>query len=109
MKSRWVGALAVALGAATVLGAGGARATSTSQVEIHEFHFTPSDLTVPVGTTVTWMNDDEETHTITASGGLFASPGLEHAETFARRFDTPGTYGYFCALHPHMTGAVIVR
>jgi plastocyanin len=109
MKSRWAGALAVALGAAVGLGAGGARATSSSQVEIHEFRFAPPDLTVAAGTTVTWMNEDEETHTITASGGLFASPGLEHAETFARRFDTPGTYRYFCALHPHMTGVVIVR
>jgi plastocyanin len=109
MKSRWASALVIALGTAAALGAGGARAASAPKVEIHQFHFTPPALTVPVGTTVTWTNDDEETHTITESGGQFASPGLEHAETFARRFDTPGTYRYFCALHPHMTGTVVVR
>jgi plastocyanin len=58
---------------------------------------------------VTWMNGDEELHTVTSSAGAFASPGLEHEETFSRTFATAGTYRYFCALHPHMTGTVLVR
>jgi plastocyanin len=58
---------------------------------------------------MTWMNGDEELHTVTSSAGAFASPGLEHEETFSRTFATAGTYRYFCALHPHMTGTVLVR
>jgi plastocyanin len=87
--------------------AGGAAAAP--RVEIHQFKFQPAQLTVPVGTTVTWMNDDEETHTVTASDRTYTSTGLEHAETFSHRFTAPGTYIYFCALHPHMTATIVVR
>ncbi len=79
------------------------------RVEIHQFKFVPAQISVPVGATVTWVNDDQETHTVTATDRAYTSTGLEHAETFAHRFTAPGTYTYFCALHPHMTATVVVK
>lgn len=79
------------------------------RVEIKEFAFAPPALTVPAGTEITWINEDEEPHTVTAASGAFASPGLDREEAFTRRFTEPGTYRYFCALHPRMTGTVVVR
>ena len=82
---------------------------ATPRVEIHQFKFVPAQLTVPVGATVTWTNGDDETHTVTATDRTYTSTGLEHAETFTHRFTTPGTYTYFCALHPHMAATVVVK
>lgn len=89
---------------ATHVGAG-----SSAAVGITEFKFTPSVLAVPVGTTVTWINHDEESHTITSANGAFGSTGLSHEDTFAQTFTRPGRYEYFCALHPHMKAIVIVK
>lgn len=82
---------------------------ATPRVEIHQFKFVPAQLNVPVGATVTWTNGDDETHTVTATDRTYTSTGLEHAETFTHRFTTPGTYTYFCALHPHMAATVVVK
>jgi len=82
---------------------------ATPRVQIHQFKFLPAQLTVPAGATVTWTNGDEETHTVTATDRTYTSTGLEHAETFTHRYTQPGTYTYFCALHPHMTATVVVR
>ncbi len=79
------------------------------QVSIDNFRFGPTSITVPVGTTVTWTNRDDMVHTVTASTRAFSSPGLETGETFSHTFDKPGTYQYFCALHPRMTGTVVVQ
>ena len=79
------------------------------RVEIIQFKFEPAQLAVPVGATVTWINDDQETHTVTAIDRTYTSTGLEHAEIFSHRFTAAGTYTYFCALHPHMTATVVVR
>ena len=78
-------------------------------IEIRNFRFTTPTLTVPVGTTVSWTNRDEEPHTVTSAERVFASPGLDAGETFSFTFTTPGTYRYYCALHPHMAGMVVVR
>jgi plastocyanin len=82
---------------------------ATPRVQIKEFKFVPALLTVPVGTTVTWTNGDEEAHTVTATDRAYTSTGLEAKETYTHRFTTPGTYTYFCALHPHMTATVVVK
>jgi plastocyanin len=79
------------------------------KIEIHDFQYSTPDLTVPVGTTVTWVNFDIEPHTITSRDRVFRSPGLDINETFGFRFDTPGTYGYFCSLHREMTGQVVAQ
>jgi plastocyanin len=99
-----VAALAVALASA-----GAAPASTGVSVTIKDFTYGPPDLTVPVGTKVTWRNRDEEPHTVTAVTGAFTSAGLSNDETFARTFTQPGTYQYFCALHPKMHGTVVVR
>ena len=87
----------------------GAGAAPTPQLEIHHFAYQPTTVTVAPGTTVRWLNHDEETHTVTSSTGLFASPGLDLDETYEHTFTQPGTYTYFCALHPHMRATVIVK
>src|SRR5215475_7361396 len=83
--------------------------TRPVSITITEFTFTPPVLTVPVGTTVTWVNRDEEPHTVTSTTGGFGSAGLANEETFAQQFTHPGTYTYFCALHPHMRATVVVK
>ena len=84
-------------------------AAPSPSIQIGDFKFTPPILTVRVGTTVTWTNRDEETHTVTSAAGAFGSAGLSHEETFAQTFTRPGTYQYFCALHPHMKATVVVK
>jgi plastocyanin len=86
-----------------------AAASPAPRIEIRQFAFAPAVLTVPVGATVTWTNVDEEPHTVTATDRAYTSSGLARADTYAHRFTAPGTYRYFCALHPHMTATVIVR
>jgi plastocyanin len=82
---------------------------SAPQVAIDNFAFGPATLTVPAGTTVTWTNRDDTLHTVTSVTKAFASPGLNSGETFSYTFATPGTYAYYCALHPRMTATVIVK
>lgn len=86
-------------------------AAGPDQVVIASFAFGPVTLTVPRGTTVTWINRDEDAHTVTAAGDrpLFKSPPLDTGDRYAFKFDTPGTYTYFCSIHPAMKGVVIVR
>jgi plastocyanin len=86
-----------------------APAATRPTVAIEHFTYAPSSLAVPVGTTVTWVNHDEEPHTVTSATGAFASSGLVNEDSFAQTFTRPGTYQYFCALHPHMRATVIVR
>ena len=84
---------------------------TTQQVTIDNFTFTPAELTIPAGTTVTWINHDDVPHTATstASPPLFNSKALDTDQKFSFTFTTPGTYAYFCAVHTHMTGKVIVK
>jgi len=86
-----------------------ALAESTRTVTIGNFAFTPPVVKVPAGTTITWINRDEEPHTVTSTTGAFASGGLSRDDTFSQRFATPGTYTYMCALHPHMKATVVVQ
>jgi plastocyanin len=103
----WLASLAgLALTALTTTHALG---SSPASVSIKEFTFAPTPLAVRAGTTVMWTNHDEETHTITSATGSFGSGGLGNEETFAQTFTRPGTYEYFCALHPKMKAAVIVK
>lgn len=87
-----------------------ARAAQTPpiQVAIGNFTFGPATLTVKAGTTVAWTNRDDIPHTVTEVGKKFKSPVLDTDDSFAHRFDLPGTFAYFCSIHPHMTGKVVV-
>jgi len=102
------GFLTMTLVAAVALAAVADAATPPS-VQIKEFKFVPALLTEDAATTVTWINGDEEPHTVTATDRAYTSSGLDRKETYAHRFTTPGTYTYFCALHPHMTATVVVK
>jgi plastocyanin len=82
--------------------------TESAQVEIRDQGFSAPSLTVKPGTTVTWVNHDDDTHTVTSTVETFRSPGLDPDETFSYTFTKPGTYEYYCTLHPLMTGKVIV-
>jgi amicyanin len=77
-------------------------------VGITDFKFDPATLTVPVGTTVTWTNRDEEPHTVVAKDGSFHSPGMDTNGTYSFTFTTPGSFDYICSIHPFMTGTVVV-
>jgi Plastocyanin len=81
-----------------------------NRIEIHNFMFTPKTLTVPVGARVTWINRDEEPHTVVSSNGQFApSKALDTDDRYETTFSKPGTYVYYCTVHPFMTGTVIVK
>ena len=105
----WTTAGLVAAGVAAWLAGAPALAATSKTVGIKEFKYAPGALTVPLGTTVTWVNHDEEPHTVTSATGAFASTGLVKDDSFAQTFTKRGTYQYFCALHPHMKAAVVVR
>jgi len=78
-------------------------------IAIDNFRFGVASLQVTVGTTVTWTNNDDVPHTVTSSTKLFKSPPLDTGETFSYTFKKSGTFEYFCSLHPHMTGQVVVK
>jgi plastocyanin len=78
-------------------------------VSIENFNIVPATLTVAVGTTVVWTNHDDVEHTVTASDSGFSSPAIQTDGQYSYTFTTPGTYSYFCAIHPFMTAKVIVQ
>ena len=98
----------VLLVAAATFAARSAPATD-AEVDIDQFTFLPQRITVKAGTTVTWINEDDVPHTIVSSSKVFKSKALDTADKFSFTFTTPSTYAYFCSLHPHMTGAVVVE
>jgi plastocyanin len=77
-------------------------------VKIDNFTFSPQKLTVKAGTTVTWTNNDDIPHVV-AGPPTFKSKALDTDDKFSFTFTTPGTYSYFCSLHPHMTGSIVVE
>jgi plastocyanin len=82
----------------------------TYQVEIHNFMFSPKTLTVPVGARVIWINRDEEPHVVTSAGAQFASSkALDTNDSFSATFSKPGTYVYYCSIHPMMVGTITVQ
>jgi plastocyanin len=87
-----------------------AQDAAASAVSIDNFTFTPQTLTVKAGTTVTWNNKDDIPHGIAADKNAFPrSKALDTDDKFAFTFTTPGTYKYFCYVHPFMTGTVVVQ
>jgi plastocyanin len=86
-------------------------ATTPNTVVIDDFTYGPATLTVAAGTKVVWTNDDADPHTVTSETDpkLLKSPPLDTGESFAFTFEKPGTYRYFCSLHPHMQGVIVVQ
>ena len=110
VRNIWVAiALAAAvLAPAAIFPTASVQAAET-EVNIDQFTFYPQRITVKAGTTVTWSNEDDVPHTVASSSKVFKSKALDTADKFSFTFTTPGTYDYFCSLHPHMTGAVVVE
>jgi plastocyanin len=79
------------------------------EVKIDNFSFGPGTITVAAGTTVTWTNRDDIPHTVVADDKSFKSKVLDTDEKFSYTFSKPGTYPYFCSVHPKMTGKVVVQ
>jgi plastocyanin len=101
--------LSVAVVAAAAIFGAGAVSAANTEVQIDQFAFIPQRITVKAGTTVTWINEDDAPHTVASSDKLFKSKTLDTGDKFSFTFTTPGTYAYFCSVHPHMTGAVVVE
>ena len=106
-RSLGILSLGFAAAAATILRTDRALAEDTA-VHIDNFVFEPQQLTVKVGTTVTWTNRDDIPHTVVCAG-KFRSKTMDTDGTFPFTFTTAGQYKYFCSLHPHMTGMVKVE
>jgi plastocyanin len=111
--------LAAALGAATAImlavvvlpsWAQNAPQASASVISIDNFTFRPQALTVKAGTTVTWTNKNDIPHGIASANNAFKrSQALDTDDSYSFTFTTPGTYQYFCYLHPHMVGSIVVE
>jgi amicyanin len=109
--------VAAALGAATasllavvVLPTWAQNAAPAGAVSIDNFTFTPASLKVKAGTTVTWTNKDDIPHGIAFSDNAFKkSKALDTDDSYSFTFTTPGTYQYFCYIHPHMVGTIVVE
>jgi plastocyanin len=115
-KNAWIAVLATPAVIATLLLLVGSPSVKASNqpaanaaVKIDNFVFGPQTLTVPVGTTVTWTNSDDIPHTSVSTEGVFKSKVLDTDEKFSYKFDKPGTYPYYCTIHPKMTGTVVVQ
>lgn len=96
--------LLVAMAACSV-----AEAQASNVVVIRNFMFSPMEMTVKSGSTVTWKNLDGEPHTVVSDAGLFRSAALDQNDSFQFRFDRPGVYKVFCGIHPNMRETVTVE
>jgi plastocyanin len=103
-----MGALFCAFGACVSLVVPAA-AAETGRIEVKEFMFAPSTLTVSVGSQVTWVNKDDEPHTVVSDTGVFRSGAIDTDESFSFTFDKPGTYHFTCSIHPRMVGTIVVK
>jgi len=116
-KNAWTATLPIAIVTVMlVLLAGSPSVTANDQpsasgaaVKIDNFVFGPQTIKVPVGTTVTWTNVDDIPHTVVSTDGVFKSKALDTDDKFTFTPSKPGTYKYYCSIHPKMTAEVIVE
>jgi len=119
MRRRVCSFVLMGAGIAAVAFMGGASRSSVAKagqppaanvaVKIDNFSFGPATVTVPAGTTVTWTNRDDIPHTVVSDDKVFKSKVMDTDEKFSFTFAKPGTYSYFCSVHPKMTGKVVVQ
>jgi plastocyanin len=102
-------ALVLAARPASTFGATPENKPAAVAVKIDNFSFSSATITVPAGTTVRWTNGDDIPHTVVSDDKMFKSKALDTDEQFSYTFTKPGTYGYFCGIHPKMTGKVVVQ
>ena len=104
--------LAPALGAAlTLVLTASAQAAQPMAATVHiaNFEFGPQTITVAAGATVTWVNDDDDAHSVVSDAGAFHSAAMDTADKYSFTFKAAGDYAYHCGLHPHMVAKVLVR
>jgi plastocyanin len=101
--------IAFAKGQGAVHAGSPAAGTAAAEVKIDNFTFTPATLAVQVGTQVTWTNRDDIPHAVVSDDQTIKSKPLDTDDKFAFTFTKPGTYTYFCSLHPKMKGKVVVE
>lgn len=89
--------------------AASAAQAADATVVMKNFDYSPMDVTITVGGTVTWKNLDGEPHTVTSADGLFRSPALDENDTYQFKFDKPGVYKYLCSIHPKMMATITVK
>jgi plastocyanin len=104
---RWT--LAVATAALALWVAAGTVVAADASVTIANFAFDPATVTVNVGDSVTWTNDDGTAHTATAGDGSFDTGNIGGGQSATVTFDTAGTFAYVCSIHPQMAGTVVVE
>lgn len=80
-----------------------------TEVRVDNFTFAPDTVTVPVNTTVTWVNKDDIPHVIASNDGVFKSKALDTDQRYSYRFSKAGTYPYYCSIHPKMVGKILVQ
>jgi plastocyanin len=105
-----LGATCAPVVAPIVLPAHAQSAASANSISIDNFTFNPPTLTVKAGTMVTWTNKDDIPHGIASASNAFSrSKAMDTDDSFSFTFTTPGSYQYFCYIHPHMTGMIVVQ
>jgi plastocyanin len=102
-------AVAAALGLAAATTWALPATPDAAQIVIKSFMFTPMELKVKAGATVTWSNMDDEPHSVVSDTGLFRSGAVDTHESYSFKFDKPGTYHFICSLHPQMSGTIVVE
>ncbi|HKW17521.1 MAG TPA: cupredoxin family copper-binding protein [Terriglobales bacterium] len=101
--------LVLALGFSTFKLARADAPPSAAEVRIDNFTFNAQSIAVPAGTEVTWTNHDDIPHTVVSDDQIFKSKALDTDDKFTYKFTKPGTYKYFCSIHPKMTAEIIVK
>jgi plastocyanin len=86
-----------------------AQGAAPNSIEVKDFMFMPTTLSVNAGENVTWVNKDDEPHTVVSDTGLFRSAAMDTNESFSFKFDKPGTYHFTCSIHPRMVGTIVVK
>ncbi|MBS0275658.1 MAG: cupredoxin family copper-binding protein [Proteobacteria bacterium] len=86
-----------------------APAFADATVTIKNFDYSPMDVTIKAGDTVTWKNLDGEPHTVVSVDGAFRSKALDENDSYSFKFDKPGTYKYICSIHPQMKATITVQ
>ena len=113
MKTHTAGMVSKVAAAAVCLALTSMSSRASSDVSetivVKDFMFQPTSSTVKASTTVTWLNRDDEPHTVVSDNGLFRSAAMDTNESFSFEFDQPGTYHFVCSIHPSMVGTIVVQ
>jgi plastocyanin len=118
-RIKWIFGLAAIVVTALALTAGtksisaespGDKPAGGAAIKIDNFSFGPADIAIPAGTTVTWTNHDDVPHVVTSDDNkIFKSKALDTDDHFSFTFTKPGTYNYYCSIHPKMTAKIVVQ